>query len=203
MRCLLSARSSESALHPRRHRPPQRSPATPWTPNAGHLGPFAVAAISADGLWHWGRGLAGGHKEGGPQLGWAGQPLCHCPLPWAHLKWAGAPSSCYRGRDRWPLPPNAACSTPLPPIAILYLASAGDCPVTYKVQPHPHPAFGDCPWNLFLYKINKDVCKRSASALCPPLHSSLFHSANALLVQVLHSRCLQTGWRRGNGLLLH
>lgn len=71
------------------------------------------------------------------------------------------------------------------------------------MQPRPHPASGDSPWNLFLYKINKDVCKRSASALCPPLHARLFHSANALLVRVLRSRYLQTGWRRAVGLLLH
>lgn len=77
-------------------------------------------------------------------------------------------------------PPNAACSTPLPPIAILHLASVGAWPITYKVQPCPTPSSSDSPWTLFLYKINKDVCKRSASAPFP------HHTAACFAQQMLY-----------------
>lgn len=127
-----------------------------------------------------GRGQAGAPGSG-PQLGWAGQP----PLP---LSPAMGPSQMGRCTLILPQgdsiaspspPPNAACSTPLPPIAILYLASVGAWPVTYKVQPRSHPQLWGLHGPYFYTRLIKMFAKdlrllRSPITLQPVLLSKCF-----------------------------
>lgn len=127
--------------------------------------------------WERGGGAGRGNlglKEGGTQLGWAGQPPPpRSPPLGAPRMGRGAPHLATGGGISGASPQMLLAASLFPQQP--YLASAGARPVTYVKGnlaplplPPPRPSSEDSPWTLFLYKINKDVCKRSASAPCPP-----------------------------------
>lgn len=139
--CLfLAARSAEPALHPRGHRPTQRSPAPPGSSPAGHLRPFAVATALSDGLCRVGGTRAQARAQGRWSSARLGRAAPSSAVP--HSGPAGL-SLATRGKHRRPLPTNAACSNIPFPSRKSHIARAGAWPVTYKVQPRPPlPALG-------------------------------------------------------------
>lgn len=133
--CLLSARPAEPALHPLGHRPPQRPPETPGTPPAGHLGPLAVAPISADGLWGWG-GARRGSRKGVLSSAGPGSPSAAGPSQ--GLTQMGRRTLILLQASVSPAPPPKCCSQhPSPPNSHTVLSLSGSLAGNLKSATSP------------------------------------------------------------------
>lgn len=77
--------------------------------------------------WVWRGGAIRDSRKVGLSSAGPGSLLHQGPTLGRPSNGQGHPSSCHRGRHLWPLPPNAACSIPLPPTAILSFSGSPAC----------------------------------------------------------------------------